>query len=237
MFVIGIEGEKARNNSHFSPDVNRTPDRRPVKTVAKIISGRTEVLFTPGIGEPIRAGNRHLLNVSFHNRSHLFNADRVGETEAEYRARREFFQPALPTPWKHGDGKCKMIQHKSEDHRPTRWIFNELATYLEQRGADWSVLGAWRASQQGRFDSFGQELPEPAWHREDEPEPVYQFQCLKPQGHWKTQEPTWGSGADGKLYDHLKRGKSVFWSGDAQRQRSGSAPLTDCSWCRAMCAI
>jgi hypothetical protein len=93
------------------------------------------------------------------------------------------------------------------------------------------------ASQQGRFDSFGQELPEPAWHREDEPEPVYQFQCLKPQGHWKTQEPTWGSGADGKLYDHLKRGKSVFWSGDAQRQRSGSAPLTDCSWCRAMCAI
>ncbi len=206
-------------------------DRRPVKATAKIIyqrwpetakapahCGRTEVLFNSGMGEPIRVGDRHLLNVKFHHRSHLFNADRVGETETEYRARKEFFG-AIPTPWKHGDSKCKMIQRKSEDHRPTYRSVNELAWFLEERGDDTGqILEGWKASQLGRFDHTGrQELPEPA---SDKRQPVYQFACLKPQGHWKMPRPTWGAdAATSDVYDRHKKEWSVYSPLRRQGQR------------------
>ena len=206
----------------FNPSVNPTLDRRPVKTVAKIISGGepeapiiTDEPRSCSIreGEPIRVGDRHLLKVKFHHRSHLFNADPAGETEIEHRARKEF-QAALPTPWKHGDGKCKMVQRKSEDHRPTYSSVNECATYLDTQGWDiGQVREKWQAAQVKRFDVSGrQELPEPA-SDDSKQLPVYQFACLKPQGHWKLPRPEWGAENEDvreeRRYQDIRRGKTI----------------------------
>ena len=221
---IRYRGGHGTHHPHSSPDVNPTLDRRPVKTDTKIIyprwattpkapshHGRTEVLFNPGMGEPIRVGDRHLLKVKFHHRSHLFNADPAGETEIEHRARKEF-QAALPTPWKHGDGKCKMVQRKSEDHRPTYSSVNECATYLDTQGWDiGQVREKWQAAQVKRFDvTGGQELPEPA-SDDSKQLPVYQFARLKPQGHWKLPRPEWGAENEDvrRRYQDIRRGKTI----------------------------
>jgi hypothetical protein len=223
---IRYRGEQGTYPGHLISAVNPSPGVRYVKAATQTISGRTEAMFDAG-GDRVRVGDRHLLAVTFHHKTHLINGDALSETESEFDARKAFAKlleaklqvarnlgaerelgTAYPTPCKHEDGKCQMMQRWSEDSRPTRRIHNELATWLEARGEDLGgVLAAWK-SRESEYDYAGRKiLAAPA---ADRGETVYQFTWGKPHGAWTRAIPVWGSETEEQReeqrYAHLRVG-------------------------------